>query len=86
MGERFGGRQKGTPNKFTAKIKDAIENAFEEVGGQKYLVRLAISEPQVFCKLLGQVLPKDIHVEAEVTLRGILEDMAAEWSKDQSKK
>ncbi len=32
-GERRGGRQKGTPNKVTRAVKDAILSAFEKVGG-----------------------------------------------------
>lgn len=54
------GRKRGTANKLTRDIKAAIENAFVEVGGEKYLVRVAKRQPAVFCKLLGQVLPKEI--------------------------
>lgn len=54
------GRPKGSKNKITKELKAAIEGAFNEVGGQSYLVGIARDNPAVFCKLLGQVLPKEI--------------------------
>lgn len=57
---KSGGRQKGTPNKATAELKTAILRAFDEVGGQSYLATIAQSHPQVFCALLGKVLPMQV--------------------------
>lgn len=68
-GNRVGGRQKGTPNKTTALLKDAILNAGEEVGdptqGGKggltgYCRFLAREEPKAYSALLGRVLPTQI--------------------------
>lgn len=59
-GERRGGRKPGVPNKMTADLRAAIENAFHEVGGQKYLVRVANEDPKTFCALLGKVLPLQV--------------------------
>jgi len=59
-GERRGGRKKGTPNKLTASVKDAIEKAFKNVGGAKYLEKVANEDPRTFCTLLGKVLPTQI--------------------------
>lgn len=56
-GVRIGGRAKGTPNKVTADLKGAILGALDKVGGQAYLERVAKEQPQVFCSLLGKVLP-----------------------------
>jgi hypothetical protein len=56
-GERVVGRQKGTPNALTASIKDAIHNAFEELGGMSYLVHVGRNDPRTFCALLGKLLP-----------------------------
>jgi hypothetical protein len=58
-GERRGGRQKGTPNKITQDLKAALEGAFNEVGGQAYLAQVARENPQVFCTLLGKILPNE---------------------------
>jgi hypothetical protein len=57
MGQRLGGRAKGTPNKTTALIKAAIIEAFELAGGTQYLLSVAREDPKTFCALLSRVLP-----------------------------
>lgn len=63
-GERRGGRQKGTPNKATALLKDAILTAATEAGGEGgmegYLRLQAVQNPGPFMSLLGKVLPMQI--------------------------
>ena len=54
------GRAKGTPNKLTRAVREAIERAFEKVGGDDYLVTVAKEQPQVFCTLLGKLLPMQL--------------------------
>ena len=56
-GERPVGRQKGTPNQLTASVRDAIHNAFEELGGMSYLVHVGKTDPRTFCALLSKLLP-----------------------------
>ena len=56
-GQRTIGRAKGTPNQLTASIKDAIHNAFEELGGMSYLVHVGRTDPRTFCALLSKLLP-----------------------------
>lgn len=55
------GRPKGTPNKTTALIKDAIIQAAEAAGGEGgmvgYLTLQATENPGPFLALLGKVLP-----------------------------
>jgi hypothetical protein len=76
-GERRGGRKKGTPNKTTKALKDAILLAAEEAGfdgqGQDGLVgyckALAVNEPKAFCALLGRVLPLQVTGEDGGALR-----------------
>lgn len=51
------GRPKGSHNKTTAAIKDAIIEAFEKAGGVNYLVQLAEEDPRTFCALVGKVIP-----------------------------
>lgn len=67
-GERRGGRQKGTPNKVTKSLKEAILAAGEAVGRDGkgnggmvgYLKGLAVDQPVAFAGLLGKVLPTQI--------------------------
>lgn len=66
------GRPKGSPNKTTAAVKTAILNAFEKVGGQDYLVKVAEDDPKTFCALLAKVLPAELKVEGDVKLTPVL--------------
>lgn len=52
-----GGSRKGIPNRQTVAIKDAIENAFTELGGMSYLVHVGRTDPRTFCALLSRLLP-----------------------------
>lgn len=62
------GRPKGSPNKTTQTLKDAILLAAEEVGndgqGQDglkgYLKRVATEDVKAFAGLLGKVLPMQV--------------------------
>lgn len=64
-GQRFGGRQKGTPNKITGNLKEAIVAAAASVGydgkGQNgiegYLKRCAENDEKTYLGILGRVLP-----------------------------
>jgi hypothetical protein len=64
-GTRWGGRAKGTPNKVNQSIREAIQMAFEQVGGVEYLVRLAQEDPKTFVPLLIKTLPPEPRVPQE---------------------
>lgn len=51
------GRPKGLPNKVTQSVKEAIERAFEKLGGMDYLVHVGQTDPRTFCALLSKLLP-----------------------------
>lgn len=76
-GERRGGRQKGTPNKLTAALKDAILTAAELVGSDGegkdgvvgYLTMVAKSDVKAFAALLGKVLPMQVTGEDGAALK-----------------
>lgn len=71
--EKTGGRSKGTPNKTTALLKEAIIQAAEAVGEdgkgkgklKGYCKFLAVSEPKAFAGLLGRVLPMQVTGEGD---------------------
>jgi len=56
-GERPVGRQKGTPNALTVSVKEAIERAFDRLGGASYLEHVGRTDPRTFCALLSKLLP-----------------------------
>lgn len=68
-GFKTGGRKKGTPNKFTASVKAAFEEAFDRMGGVEALVSWAQSEPTEFYKLYSKLLPAEI--KADVNHKGL---------------
>jgi hypothetical protein len=63
-GMKTGGRTKGTPNKISKTLKEAILDAAELAGGQEgvtgYLRTQAMTNPTAFMSLLGKVLPTQI--------------------------
>ncbi len=56
-GERTTGRQKGTVNKLTVSVREAIEHAFDRLGGASYLEHVGRTDPRTFCALLSKLLP-----------------------------
>lgn len=65
---KTGGRKRGTPNKTTAALKDAILDAATAVGHDGdgkdgltgYLRRVAETDVKAFSGLLGKVLPLQV--------------------------
>jgi hypothetical protein len=61
---KTGGRRKGTPNKLTTDLKEAILGAAEAAGGPEgmmgYLKNLAVVNSSAFAALLSKVLPLTI--------------------------
>ena len=51
------GSRKGIPNRTTQNIKEAIEGAFDRLGGVDYLVTVGRNDPRTFCALLSRLLP-----------------------------
>lgn len=61
-GHKTGGRQKGTPNKFTSNVKDAFSEAFEMLGGAQALYKWAQRNQTDFYKLASKLIPADLNV------------------------
>lgn len=72
-GTRIGGRQKGTPNKNTAEIKEMIIQALSNKGGVTYLERQADENPTAFMTLVGKVLPMQVTGEGGGPVRTRIE-------------
>ncbi len=62
-GKKFGGRQKGTPNKTTASVKEAMQLAFEGIGGVPRLQAWAAENPDEFYKLWAKLIPTEVKTE-----------------------
>ena len=67
--KRSPGRPKGSQNKVTVALKEAILQAGENVGGEKgligYLERLAVENSSAYAGLLAKILPHQLAMDAE---------------------
>ena len=86
---KTGGRKKGTPNKISSALKEAILEAAEnagkpdaESGTVAYLEQIAIQEPASFCSLLGKVLPMTIADTEQTEENKIVIERHVIWPKD----
>lgn len=70
---KSGGRQKGTPNKQTAAVKDMVLAALGNVGGINYLERQAEQNPQAFMTLVGKVIPLQVGGDPDNPLKSVTE-------------
>jgi hypothetical protein len=57
---KTGGRAAGVPNKVNKELKDMIAGALDKAGGEDYLYRQALENPNAFLTLVGKILPKDV--------------------------
>ena len=66
--KRSPGRPKGSANKVTVALKEAILKAGENVGGEKgligYLERLAVENSSAYAGLLAKILPHQLAMDA----------------------
>lgn len=60
---RGGGRPKGAVNKTTKAVKEALVEAFDELGGVPALVKWGQKNPTGFYQLWGKLMP----IQAEVS-------------------
>ena len=59
------GRPKGSQNKTTLQLKEAVLSALAKLGGDDYLVALGRENSSAFASLLGKVLPTQLATDAE---------------------
>jgi hypothetical protein len=70
-GVKTGGRQKGTPNKTTLAVKEALSEAFDGMGGATKLQTWAEENPTEFYKLWVKMLPQDVNANLKATVQTI---------------
>jgi hypothetical protein len=68
------GRPKGSQNKTTVAVKQALAEAFEGIGGVSALITWAREQPGEFYKLWGRMLPLEanLHHDGQVTLEQLI--------------
>ena len=58
---KVGGRKKGSKNKVTASVKEALTQAFERMGGVESLIAWAQAEPTEFFRIWSKMLPQEVN-------------------------
>ena len=69
--QKTGGRVKGTPNKVSGPIKEAILEAFHSVGGVEFLIGLAkgtATDRANFCRMVEKLVPGELKLDPESAL------------------
>lgn len=65
-GMKFGGRQKGTPNKVTLDLRNMILDVVDQMGGAERLKEWAssskIAEQAFWTQVVPRILPKEVNV------------------------
>jgi hypothetical protein len=56
------GRPKGSTNKMSATVKEALLKTYDEIGGDARFALWAAGEPTEFYKLFAKMLPKEMEV------------------------
>ena len=65
-GEKTGGRQKGSLNKTTTAVREALTTAFEEMGGVASLVDWGRQNETEFYRLWSKLIPQESPVTVNV--------------------
>lgn len=66
-GPKTGGRQKGTPNKYTLSMKDAVLETFAQLGEVKHMVAWATENPSDFYRIAAKLIPTQIEADVKHT-------------------
>ncbi len=67
-GIKTGGRQRGTPNKFTRSFRHAVLLAFEAVGGHAAFAAWARENPTEFYRIAARLIPTEIVARQETAV------------------
>lgn len=83
------GRPKGSKNKYSSEIKEAIRNALDAAhpdGMVGYFIQQAQENPQSFLPLVGKLLPSEIDHGGEVGVREVTRRIIREPAQDASER
>jgi hypothetical protein len=77
--KKGGGRKKGVPNKITRTMKEAIEEAYAVIGGNRSLAEWArLNKGDFYKHLMTRLIPKDVNTNlgGDVIIRITPDDAA----------
>jgi hypothetical protein len=69
---KSGGSRKGSIKTNTKHVKDTIRQVFyDDLGGPKFLRKIAKNDPALFCSLLAKLIPQEIRAEVDINVQQI---------------
>lgn len=74
--KKTGGRRKGTPNRVSLTLRQAVLDTFERLGGLRHMVAWAKKNPNDFYRLAARLIPPGVPVLIE-GLEGPVADQGA---------
>lgn len=71
-GRKTGGRQKGSLNKTSLNVKEAVLRVYEKIGGDDAFAEWAKDNKTEFYKITAKLIPRDIELGGTVRLEDIV--------------
>ncbi len=59
-GKKTGGRQKGTANKLTRAFREAVQIAYDAIGGDEAFATWARENPTEFYRIAARLIPQEL--------------------------
>lgn len=59
-GHKTGGRQKGTPNNITRAFREAVQIAYDAIGGDEAFATWARENPSQFYQIAARLIPQEM--------------------------
>lgn len=59
-GHKTGGRQKGTPNNITRAFREAVQIAYDAIGGDEAFATWARENPTEFYRIAARLIPQEM--------------------------
>jgi hypothetical protein len=75
------GRPRGTPNKLPASTRQALEEAFQGLGGVPALIGVGKANPSAFYALWGRLTPTEVAHTGEIRMpRDVIDEFPLQFS------
>src|SRR5215204_2522386 len=65
---KFAGRRAGTPNKYTSTMKEAVQTAYQGMGGHKAFTEWAKENQTEFYRIASRLIPVEVHGTSDKTI------------------
>lgn len=70
---KTGGRQSGTPNRFTGAFREAVQVVYDGLGGHAAFLRWARENQTDFYRIAARLIPAELRCEEDRTVTVIIE-------------